>query len=260
MLNEKWNNFKQAYYLRSVGYRGGKFLIFNRKHEGVTRYLDKAIENLRREKDKIIFCDAGCGNGIYLKYLSDNYKNIELYGFDFSEEIVKIAIGNTGILNIKEGNLEEIPFEDGKFDIILCTQVIEHLLDDKKGIMELHRVLKKGGYLIISTDNKHNIVSKLLNFPGAVMLFIYRTIKSIFYRKNNKYFPHKSYSVKEFKELVGSSKFKIEEMSTFRFSAPFPFYKLRFARDIMDFLEKIAIRTNFFKRNGDIIICLCRKE
>jgi len=260
MLNKKWDDLGQSYYFRSIKYRGGKFLTFNRKHEGVARYLNKAIENLQREKDKIIFCDAGCGNGIYIKYIRDKYNNIETYGFDFSEEIVKIAINNSGVSSIIEGNLEKIPFEDNKFDIILCTQVIEHFLDDKKGMAELYRILKKDGYLIISTDNKYNIISKLLNFPIDAILLPYKAIKFIFYRRSKKYFPHKSYSIKEFKNLINSSQFRIEEILTFRFSAPFPFYKLKFARNIIDFFEKIAIRANLFKDKGDILIALCKKE
>ncbi|MBI4692174.1 MAG: class I SAM-dependent methyltransferase [Candidatus Terrybacteria bacterium] len=260
MLNKKWNDLKQAYYFRSIKYKDGKYLVFNRKHEGVARYLDKAIENLRHAKDKIIFCDAGCGNGIYIKYIKDNYLDIEIYGFDFSEEIVKVAVNNTGVSSIIKGNLEEIPFENNKFDIILCTQVIEHLLDDKKGMAELCRVLKKGGYLVISTDNKHNFISKLLNLPNTIFSVPYKIIKAIFFKKSDKYFPHKSYSIKEFKNLINSTQFKIEEISTFRFSAPFPFYKLKFARNIADFLERIAIRANLFKKSGDILISLCKKK
>ena len=55
------------------------------------------------------FCDAGCGNGIYLKFLADKYPKALLFGFDFSETIVEIARRNTINVEIKSGNLEAAP-------------------------------------------------------------------------------------------------------------------------------------------------------
>ncbi|KKQ15996.1 MAG: hypothetical protein US30_C0025G0008 [Candidatus Moranbacteria bacterium GW2011_GWF2_36_839] len=45
----------------------------------------------------------------------------------------------------------DLPFEDGKFDIILCTEVLEHLHSPHVAISEMKRVLKVGGKLILTT-------------------------------------------------------------------------------------------------------------
>lgn len=47
-----------------------------------------------------------------------------------------------------------IPFPDGSFDFVVSFQVIEHIKDDKTLVDEMHRVLKPGGTLILSTPNK----------------------------------------------------------------------------------------------------------
>ena len=152
MRNNQWQKYEQAYHLRSLTYTGGQKLAMSRKHEGLAEYLDAAAEKIGRPN--FSFCDAGCGNGIYLKYMANKYPETKLYGFDFSQTIVQIAKNNAAAAEIKTGNLEAAPYKNETFDIILCTQVIEHLLDDKKGLAELCRMLKPGGYLVISTDNK----------------------------------------------------------------------------------------------------------
>jgi SAM-dependent methyltransferase len=49
-----------------------------------------------------------------------------------------------------EINIEAIDFEDQRFDLIVCHQVLEHV-DDRKALPELRRILRKGGTLILST-------------------------------------------------------------------------------------------------------------
>jgi len=250
-----WGKLEQPYYFRSKKYEGGKYLLLSRKHKGVLEYVNAVLNKIN--KDMVDFCDAGCGNGIYLGYLKNERGNINLCGFDFSEKIVEIAKNNTSIEKIKVGNLEGAPFGDESFDLILCTQTIEHLLDDKKGISELYRMLRKGGYLVISTDNKYNIISKLLNLPAMILSLPYVAFKKLFGSK--KYFPHRSYSIKEFKNLIGTQNFEMEKLSTFRFSMPFPFYKIKFMRNIIDAFEALCSKIGIFRNNGDIVIALCKK-
>jgi len=63
-----------------------------------------------------------------------------------------------GIKDVKKVDLMEIPFKDNYFDIVICTHVLEHVPDMQKGIAEIHRVLKNGGFAILQTP-----FSKLLH-------------------------------------------------------------------------------------------------
>lgn len=256
MSDKEWQKYEQAYHLRSLKYAGGKKLAMSRKHEGIARYLDLAAEKIG--KANFSFLDAGCGHGIYLKYISGKYLQAKLFGFDFSETIIDIAKTNAPRAEIKSGNLEAAPYKNEQFDLILCTQVIEHLLDDKKGLAELYRLLKPNGYLIISTDNKNNLVSQFLNLPVKLLSLPYRLIKAIW--PNKKYFPHKSYKISEFTDLIMTRPFTIEKISTFRFSLPWPFYKMEFLNKLLKKFEIFTISKNFFRNSGDIVVALGKKN
>jgi SAM-dependent methyltransferase len=50
-----------------------------------------------------------------------------------------------------KGTIENLPVEDGTFDVVLCSQVLEHCDDPARAIAELHRVTAPGGRLLLST-------------------------------------------------------------------------------------------------------------
>lgn len=52
-------------------------------------------------------------------------------------------------------------FEDDTFDVIICNHVLEHVLDDQKGMMEIHRVLKKGGLAILQVPVSRTIENSI---------------------------------------------------------------------------------------------------
>jgi SAM-dependent methyltransferase len=49
------------------------------------------------------------------------------------------------------GSLESIPVEDESFDVVLCLQVLEHVPDPAAAVRELHRVVRPGGRVLLST-------------------------------------------------------------------------------------------------------------
>ena len=62
-------------------------------------------------------------------------------------------------------NLEALPLDDRSFDLVLCSQAIEHLLDPDAGLRELARVLRDDGTLVLTTLNRRMLVSRALNAP-----------------------------------------------------------------------------------------------
>jgi 2-polyprenyl-3-methyl-5-hydroxy-6-metoxy-1,4-benzoquinol methylase len=109
------------------------------------------ISFLDKNKDQLIL-DVGCGNGFLANYLIAN--GYDVYGTDASE--MGIAIANQSNNNrffVQNLTEDELPIElrNLKFDVIISTEVIEHLYDPVGFINFLKNILKPGGQIIIST-------------------------------------------------------------------------------------------------------------
>jgi SAM-dependent methyltransferase len=82
--------------------------------------------------------DVGCGAKPYFPYFEP-----------YASEYVGVDIDNaTAELN---GAVEDLPVPDASYDVVLCTQVLEHALDPARGVSELSRVVAPGGRVLAST-------------------------------------------------------------------------------------------------------------
>ncbi|WP_455392804.1 class I SAM-dependent methyltransferase [[Eubacterium] cellulosolvens] len=112
--------------------------------------------------------DVGCGNGTVLYNLREKFD--ELYGIELSKKRVAITKKTLKGYNaeIIQGNIEAgIKFEDEFFDVIICSDVIEHLVDVFSGFKEMTRLLKKNGKLVLNTPNVAYIVNRFKLFFGT---------------------------------------------------------------------------------------------
>lgn len=88
--------------------------------------------------------DAGCGTG---RNLIEFGALGDARGIDSSPEAIDFC-RRRGVLGATEGRLESLPFEDGSFHLILATDVLEHLEDDRSVMRELRRVAAPGARLL----------------------------------------------------------------------------------------------------------------
>jgi SAM-dependent methyltransferase len=68
-----------------------------------------------------------------------------------------------------EADVSDLPFDDGSYDIVLSTQVLEHVRDPAEVCREMARVLKPGGYLFLTTPQSsplHNLPWNFFNFTN----------------------------------------------------------------------------------------------
>ena len=95
--------------------------------------------------------DAGCGTGWFSKLSCE--RGAIVTSMDLGENLLsKVAQKCTSERVV--GSILEIPFKDNSFDIIVSSEVIEHVPDPYKAIQELFRVLKPGGTLVLTTPNR----------------------------------------------------------------------------------------------------------
>jgi SAM-dependent methyltransferase len=90
--------------------------------------------------------DAGCGTG---RNLMDFQTLGPAEGVDLSKEAIEFC-QRRGLHGVREAPIEQLPYEDGRFDLLFATDVIEHLPDDGPALAELRRVAAPGAALIIT--------------------------------------------------------------------------------------------------------------
>lgn len=96
--------------------------------------------------------DAGCGEGFILSEFKKRNVGRSLEGIDFSEAALDIGKKLFPYLSLKHGDVYSLPYADSSFDLVLCTEVMEHLKDPEKVIAEVKRVSKK--YCLFSVPNE----------------------------------------------------------------------------------------------------------
>ena len=88
--------------------------------------------------------DLGCGYKPFKILLNERLPNIEYVGVDFSTENAEPDI----VLDL---NKDTLPFPDGYFDLVILSEVLEHLYNPMHCLEEAIRILKQGGFIFIST-------------------------------------------------------------------------------------------------------------
>jgi SAM-dependent methyltransferase len=96
--------------------------------------------------------DAGCGEGFTINKLIGNGIGKRIDGIEYSKEAISFGKKLFPKFNIKQGSVYELPYGDKSFDLVICTEVLEHLDDPAKAVKEMLRVTKK--YLVLSVPNE----------------------------------------------------------------------------------------------------------
>jgi ubiquinone/menaquinone biosynthesis C-methylase UbiE len=96
--------------------------------------------------------DAGCGTGLNLRHLPAGSVGVDINPRNI--ELLKQRLPQHTVL---EGDVEALPFADGSFGTVLCTEVIEHIPDPSAALAEYRRVLQPGGVLIGSVPARSAI-------------------------------------------------------------------------------------------------------
>ena len=98
--------------------------------------------------------DAGCGEGHLLEKLNAKNNSHRYYGIDFADISIEESKKRCPSAEIKKMSLAQIDYEADFFDVVTCTEVLEHVKEYEIVLKELKRVVKKEGYLIITFPNE----------------------------------------------------------------------------------------------------------
>jgi SAM-dependent methyltransferase len=96
--------------------------------------------------------EAGCGEGYGADLIAHVARHV--IGLDYDESAVAHVKARYPRVEMRQGNLAELPLPDGAVDVVVNFQVIEHLWDQGQFVAECSRVLRPGGALLMSTPNR----------------------------------------------------------------------------------------------------------
>jgi ubiquinone/menaquinone biosynthesis C-methylase UbiE len=107
--------------------------------------------------------DVGCGNGGFLALMQSKAPN--LAGADLSPEMIKCAkarLGEAADLHVADS--EHLPWATDQFDCVTCNFSFHHYPNPRQVLVEMRRVLKPGGHLVISDPWFPGLLRRLANF------------------------------------------------------------------------------------------------
>ncbi len=204
--------------------------------------VEKFQQRIRDEEWKILideipvcthFLDVGCGAG-YAMARAFTDKNCTVVGIDpepgahgvgrFIKDLVSVS-------NIQKGFAENLPFEDQRFDIVFSSHVLEHVEDEMLSLLEMKRVLKEDGVLIIGMPTATMAWLNLFsNVVFTTHIKVYEFVRNIFSwnffrnftrivrvpshsypRANSIWYDIKHYRVKNWKKTI-EKEFEIEKV------------------------------------------------
>ncbi|OGE32036.1 hypothetical protein A2631_02875 [Candidatus Daviesbacteria bacterium RIFCSPHIGHO2_01_FULL_44_29] len=112
----------------------------------------KALSQILRPLRVETILDVGCGEGFILAKLKQEKIGKKLIGIDLSKAALRIGKNIHPKLTLKLGSIYKLPFKDNAFDLVLCTEVLEHLKNPPKALAEIIRV--SGRYIFLSVPNE----------------------------------------------------------------------------------------------------------
>ncbi|MEO5856295.1 MAG: class I SAM-dependent methyltransferase [Chthoniobacterales bacterium] len=103
------------------------------------------------------YLDVGSGNGELMDRVMRAYP-VKVRACDYRDDLMTLSDVRVDVANL---NVDPLPYPDASFDLVTCTEVVEHLEHFRFALREIHRVLRPGGVCVVSTPNVLNLRSRL---------------------------------------------------------------------------------------------------
>jgi ubiquinone/menaquinone biosynthesis C-methylase UbiE len=195
-LYKIWSKVPVSYYYK---------LSFFQKlwHQNKLKVFVNLLSGLQIESSCSIL-DIGCAGGHLTSFFTKLYPQAKVTGIDVYLPLIKEAKKRFPKIIFKKADAHKLPFADDSYDLIICSETIEHLVDPAKALKEIYRILKPGGYALIEMDS------------GSLLFRLVWKIWVLFGKgnvwKNAHLFPFKSYELEKL-ILVNSFSIKIKKFS-----------------------------------------------
>lgn len=140
------------------------------------RRLHMTLETLGNALDSLnarpCILDVACGEGVITAQIKKRFADADLYGIDYSITAIAAASVQYDDIEFAVGNVYRLPYEPESFDVAILNNIWEHVPDPLRLLDGIKRILKPGGYVVISTPSRYrfrNMVRVCLGLPVVFM-------------------------------------------------------------------------------------------
>lgn len=141
--------------------------VYDSGHAGIyemCKYDYPKILSALKDRKFTDLLDCGCGTGPMIEILCEKYPDKHYTGLDLTPGMIEKAkekkLHNAEFV---VGDCENLPFPDGSFDVVICTNSFHHYPDPQAFFDSVHRVLRKNGCLILRDYTSSDIIVWQMN-------------------------------------------------------------------------------------------------
>ncbi len=140
-----WDQVPVDYYQRGIN----KNILQKIWHTRKYNLCKKTLKNI-----KFLNClEVGCASGHLINEISKSFPKVKYTGVDIYDKAIKYAKLKYPGIEFKVADAQELPFKDNSFDLILNYETLEHVENPYKTLLELKRILRKKGTLVLAMDS-----------------------------------------------------------------------------------------------------------
>ncbi|MBK3581694.1 class I SAM-dependent methyltransferase [Streptomyces sp. MBT65] len=152
--------------------------------------------------------DIGCGDATAAATAAPLLAGHRVIGVDWSQDALTRA--RTRLPCTVRGELTALPLRTAAADAVLFSEVIEHLVDPDTALAEIHRVLRPGGHLMLSTPNLAAWYNRALLLAGVQPVFSEVSLRAIHGRPGKEVVGHlRLYTARALREFVTAAGFTV---------------------------------------------------
>lgn len=219
--------------------------------------LERKLRRLSfRKQPKIL--DIGCGVGRFIPVVLNFRKDASYIGLDISKAMLEyvrkkfINLIHEKKIEFIRGDVENLPFSDGLFDLVFSFQLITHFSSIDKALNEMIRVCRHGGYILFDL---HNLLRPDLPFIILYKLFHFK----VFYFRNSA--PQYFYLPTTIHKIIHKTSVNIQGITGRRFFPHFIYHFILkfFGFDRLVFIEE-KLGKSFLKYFSTTVWIVLRKK